>query len=176
MPSFKGNLTFTHKSTKRFPKNTQFAIRWSFNRFLSRFYPSSIHNNLETRLDILLFRTHWFLNFNSIIFLIKHGFVMVNNVVIYHPHLKIYPGDIVHCQFLKLQHTPLIQKFNQFELLNNYESNPIYDLNEWKKLSSLHLIQNLNYLEINNSTHTFILLKSPSFHNIPYPFNLHKFQ
>lgn len=162
------------------PKNTQFAIRWAFARFLKLYYNTKKINNVENRIDILLFRTNWFLNLTTIRTAIKNGLIIVNNKVIKNPNTYIKPGDTVR----------LLDSFNKKNILINYykeknikigfnpfttKQNGFAGINEWKNKLPLHMLQNVNYLEINNNIKTFILLKSPKYCNIPYPTNLHKY-
>lgn len=219
------------------PKNTQFSIRWAFARFLKGYYGKSSLDNVERDLDVILFRTHWFLNNGEVRFAIKNGLISINNVVVRVPGTLIQPGDLIRFDAsrrgegpqgrfnklfsntskalstpfpinlpgtegpnqgfaLPIKKTPDNKGKTQYkegEIIKNKMESPVdwikinnlgtitmgkeklNELNEWKKKSPLNMIQNLNYLEINNNIKTLILLYSPKFFNIPYPFNLHKF-
>jgi len=174
------NLNVLRKSTRKI-KNNQFNIKWFFNKYLKHYYNINISKlfHIESRLDVLLFRTNWFVNKEAVRSAIKNGLITRNKIIVRSSVEQIKPGDIIEFNDLN---------FNKQLLLSNlYKSSIIYDqatrfkyslfaLHNWKLENSYHLIPNIPYLEINNKIKVLIMLKSPTFQDIPYPFNLRKFK
>jgi hypothetical protein len=174
-------------------KNNQFNIKWFFNRYLKFYYkdikPSNLIN-VETRLDIILFRTNWFINKEAIKTAIKKGLITLNNKISTgYVHLK--PGDII-----KLS-DEVVSKYNSKLWLNSHfayspsiVSNPMdrrltnishsntasMIISDWHRNYNRNIIPNVSYLEINNNIKTLMILKNPKYNEIPYPFNLRKFR
>jgi len=155
-------------------KNNQFNLKWFFNRYLKSYYkdiPISQLYHVESRLDILLFRTNWFINKEAVNTALKNNLILINNNPTTNIHITIKPGDIVQVLnhtidniLLANHYKPTIKKFS-FKSLHNWDYN-LYS----------NILANIPYLEINNNIKTFIMLKTPLFEQIPYLFNLRKFR
>jgi len=175
---FKHGLQRVKKPAKRI-KNNQFNIKWYFNRFLKAYYQAtklSHLTNIETRLDVILFRTNWFKNKEAVRRMIKSGLIKVNNKIIQGSDVRILPGDVI------VVDTPpaglerlAAQTYLAAGQPHRSEVGGFRTLGEWYKLSRNKMPQNAAWLEINNNTRALVMLKHPKFSNIPYPFNLHKF-
>jgi len=172
------NTKMIRNRTKRI-KNNQFNIKWFFNRYLKLYYQTAkaTHlSNIETRLDIILFRTNWFINKEAVRIAIKSGLVQVNGAALQGSeltkgHLHLNPGDIIKVD------NKFIEK--NLWLTSHYKENIskiTMSLKFWVSDVKKKIIPNLPYLEINNNIKTLIILKKPKFNEIPYPFNLRKFQ
>ena len=171
--------------TKRI-KNNQFNIKWFFNRYLKLYYQTSKAAHLysiETRLDIILFRTNWFINKEAVRVAIKSGLIKVNNKIIHgrnltRGHLHLKPGDIIK---VHKSRSTLSSGVNKLWLTSHYKDKtrlgiaPM-SLHNWASVSRYNLIPNLPYLEVNNKIKALMVLKKPKFNEIPYPFHLRKFK
>jgi len=157
-------------------KNNQFNIKWFFNRYLKLYYQTAHLSHIETRLDILLFRTNWFLNQEAARIAIKSGLIQVNGVVLQgssltNGQIKLNPGDIIKVNTRGIANNLwLTSHFNE-----NISKTPL-SLKIWASEIKKKIIPNIPYLEINNNIKTLIILNKPKFNEIPYPFNLRKFQ
>jgi len=168
------------KNRSRRIKNNQFNIKWFFNRYLNLYYQANKIShlyNIETRLDLILFRTNWFINKEAVRIAIKSGLIQVNNKVVHgrlltNGHIHLKPGDVV-----KLN---IKGDLNKLLLISQYESNinssSNLSLTNWYYDYRYNLIPNIPYIEINNNTKTLVVLHNPKFNQIPYPFNLRKFK
>jgi ribosomal protein S4 len=175
--------------TKRI-KNNQFNIKWFFNRYLKLYYQTSRAAHLysiETRLDIILFRTNWFINKEAVRVAIKSGLVKVNNKIIHgrdltKGHLHLKPGDIIKVDKSKSTlTTSLSSGVNKLWLTSHYKDKTrlgisSMSLYNWASGYRYNIIPNLPYLEVNNKIKALMVLKKPKFNEIPYPFNLRKFK
>lgn len=178
--------------TKRI-KNNQFNIKWFFNRYLKFYYKDIKPSNLinaESRLDIILFRTNWFINKEAIKTAIKKGLITLNNKISTgYVHLK--PGDIIQLNdevvsrynaklWLNshLAYSPSTGSNSMDRRLTNiFHSNTAsMILSDWRRNYNRNIIPNVSYLEINNNIKTLMILKNPKYNEIPYPYNLRKFR
>lgn len=177
---FKHGLQRVKKPAKRI-KNNQFNIKWYFNRWLKAYYQAtklSHLTNIETRLDVILFRTNWFKNKEAVRRMIKSGLIKVNNKIIQGSDVRILPGDVIVVDMPTVDTEAGLDRFAAQTYLA--AGRPVskavgVPLREWYKLSRYKMIQNAAWLEINNNTRSLVMLNTPKFSNIPYPFNLHKF-
>ena len=172
---FRHGLQRIKKPAKRI-KNNQFNIKWYFNRLLRGYYQAtklSHLTNIETRLDVILFRTNWFKNKEAVRRMIKSGLIKVNNKIsAKRGDVRILPGDVIVID------TPAASAgawARGFLIAGRTKGSAGRSLGEWYKLSRNKMPQNASWLEINNNTRALVMLKHPKFSNIPYPFNLHKF-
>jgi len=172
---FRHGLQRIKKPAKRI-KNNQFNIKWYFNRLLRGYYQAtklSHLTNIETRLDVILFRTNWFKNKEAVRRMIKSGLIKVNNKIsAKRGDVRILPGDVIVID------TPAASagaRARGFLIAGRTKGSAGRSLGEWYKLSRNKMPQNASWLEINNNTRALVMLKHPKFSNIPYPFNLHKF-
>lgn len=62
-------------------KNNQFNIKWNYARMLKRYYTAKDLKTIERRLDVLLFRTNWFINKKGALSCAKSGVIKVNNKI-----------------------------------------------------------------------------------------------
>jgi len=162
-------------------KNNQFNIKWFFYRFLKTYYQTTkLTPNIETRLDILLFRTNWFINKEAVIKFIKNGNIKINNHTITSSHFHLKPGYFITVKHLSINNS--LMKYYKSTAPNisgslftspNVAGIEGYEL--WFKKRKNNMIPNISYLEINNNIKGIIILKKPLFKNIPVPFNLHRF-
>lgn len=162
--------------TKRI-KNNQFNIKWIFGRVLRTYFQTTkLTPNIETRLDILLFRTNWFINKEAVIKFIKSGNIKINNQTITSSHFHLKPGYLITVKHLSIDNS-LIKHYKSPALTTGRTPNVAgiegYEL--WLKKRKNNMIPNVSYLETNNNIKGVILLKKPLFKNIPVPFNLHRF-
>lgn len=198
---FKHGLQRVKKPAKRI-KNNQFNIKWYLNRFLKAYYQAtklSHLTNIETRLDLILFRTNWFKNKEVVKRMIKSGLIKVNYKIAQGSDVRILPGDVIVVDTSGPASNPPgagTQSGPAFGMRGPGEFGPkvklataprsllpasargytkARSLGEWYKLSRNKMPQNAAWLEINNNTRSLVMLKSPKFSDIPYPFNLHKF-
>jgi ribosomal protein S4 len=168
-------------------KNNQFNIKWFFNRYLKFYYKDIKLSNLinvETRLDIILFRTNWFSDRVAVVTAIKKGLITLNNKISTgYVHLK--PGDIIQLTDDVLSrynvklwlNSHLAANSTDLRLTNISHSNTAsMILSDWHRNYNRNIIPNVSYLEINNNTKSLVMLKNPKYNEIPYPFNLRKFR
>ena len=94
---------------------------------------------------------------------IKNKQIKVNNKIVT-SNIMIKPGDIIS-----------MRSTNESNLPSSFKEVDLMTLSDWEKTVYLNLIQNVNYLEINNNIKTIIMLNQPQYNNLPFPFNLHKF-
>jgi ribosomal protein S4 len=173
------------KNRVRRIKNNQFNIKWFFNRYLKFYYQtkSSHLSNIESRLDIILFRTNWFINKEAARIAIKNGLIKVNNKSIQgynfiNGQIYLKPGDIVKFDYSKYRgdiNKLLLISAYKYDSISNHK-NSVSVLDSWALNNRYNIIPNIPYLEINNNTKTFMVMKYPKFTEIPYPFNLRKFK
>lgn len=94
---YKHGLQRVKKPAKRI-KNNQFNIKWYFNRILKAYYQATKLSHLtyiESRLDVILFRTNWFKTKEAVRFFIKNGLIKVNNKIIQGGDVHLLPGDVI---------------------------------------------------------------------------------
>ena len=147
-------------------KNNQFGVKWYLNRLLKAYYKTSNLKDLyliENRLDLILFRSNWFKTNEAVKMAIKNKQIKVNNTIVT-SNIMIKPGDIIS-----------MRSTNESNLPSSFKEVDLMTLSDWEKTVYLNLIQNVNYLEINNNIKTIIMLNQPQYNNLPFPFNLHKF-
>jgi len=157
-----------NSSSTSFPrfKHNQFNIKWNFSRFLKSYYSFRFKHSpffLESRVDLILFRSNWFLSHSSVLYAIKHRFVYLNHNLISHPHFFLSSGDLL--SFSLFPSPPFLSFLPP--------SSPSLFL--WSSHLPFFLFQNVDYILINNNIKSLLFLHSPFFHSIPFPFNLHKF-
>lgn len=134
---FYGNLRLN--TLKRLIKN------FSFNtNFLSKYF---IYN-LESRLDVILYRSNFFSSIFSARQYINHNKVLVNGQVVNKPSYKVFVGDVVTVS--DIAHFYNILK-------NNLELNKVF-------------ISYPNYLEVNYKIGSIMLVRIPNADEIPFPF------
>jgi ribosomal 50S subunit-recycling heat shock protein len=174
------NLNVLRKSTRKI-KNNQFNIKWFFNKYLKNYYNINISKlfHIESRLDVILFRTNWFVNKEAVKTAIKNGLIKINKKVEQSSTKQIKPGDIIEFNDLNFNKKLLLSNFYKSYIISDqttYLKSSLFALNNWNLENSYNLIPNIPYLEINNKIKVLIMLKSPTFPEIPYPFNLRKFK
>ena len=161
-------------------KNNQFNIKWMFNKTLTNLYQTTkLSPNIESRLDILLFRTNWFINKEAVIKYIKSGYIKINNQTIHSSHFHLKAGYLITLDHLSIDNSLIQSSGNLGRDDLSYaraRSMPSRTLSheEWLKNRKYNMIPNMPYLEINNNIKGIIILKKPVFKNIPVPFNLHR--
>lgn len=167
-------------------KNNQFNIKWFFNKYLKYYYDINISKlfNVESRLDIILFRTNWFINKEAARSAIKTGLIKINNNIVVSSrmrHINLTPGDIVEFNDSYFNKNFLLSELykgsdsKNLVQINRHKSGS-FSLYNWNLENNYNIIPNVPYLEINNKIKTLIMLKHPTFKDIPYPFNLRKFR
>lgn len=173
-------------------KNNQFNIKWSFNRYLKFYYQalkSSHLSSIETRLDVLLFRTNWFINKEAVRSAIKKGLATWNGELVKGYNGFVKPGDIIKIKAtlahgsnysVNAVNNPSINK-GWLNTHYNYISstsrlNRLSSLKNWLYQYKYNIIPNMPYLEINNNFLMLMVLNIPKYTDIPYPFNLRKFR
>ena len=110
---------------------------------------------LESRLDIVIFRSKITKTIFEAKQIINHGKVKINNKIITSSNLILNKGDII--------------TFNNFKILNNY----IYIKKNNQNIFLKKIRNNkTNYIEFNNKLNICIFLRKPFFNEIQYPFNL----
>jgi len=76
-------------------KNNQFNVKWFFNRFLYSYYQRNSLSFAEGRLDIILFRTNWFISYHHVNHAILTGKISMNNTVVSNKNIFLKKGDII---------------------------------------------------------------------------------
>lgn len=163
-------------------KNNQFNVKWFFNRFLFSYYQRNSLSFIENRLDLILFRTNWFISYSHLNQGILTGKISLNNKVVRNKNIFLKKGD-----FLKVEEGFLLWKKKDIKYVSissrpNFKSpfryftykNRFKNYLDWFKNKHNFLIKNPVYLEINNNIKTLIVLKNPQYNNIPYPKNLER--
>jgi ribosomal protein S4 len=149
------------------PKNNQFNIKWGFNRFLHSYYLSKSLDqvfNIENRLDLMLFRTNWFINKSAIFNMLAKGMITVNNRIEKKGNRILKPGDIIQI------HGDIVNYPGKNIKINQYK-----DIVDWEERKEDKLPQYPKWLELNHNSKSIFILTLPDFKDIPYPFNLNKF-
>jgi len=204
-------LGYEHSSShvtkpKKKIKNNQFNVKWFLNRFLFSYYQRRVAileatkpakhatqrfmgNNrrlnslsfIENRLDIILFRTNWFISYHHVNHAILTGKISLNNKIVSNKNIFIKKGDII-----KVDEGFLLWKKKEIKYENEYSGSfgqrPQYSFRfykngfknymDWFKNKYYFLLKNPVYLEVNCNIKTIIILKNPQYQNIPYPKNL----
>ena len=94
-------------------------------------------------------------------------------------HINLTPGDIVEFNDSYFNKNFLLSELykgsdsKNLVQINRHKSGSLYN---WNLENNYNIIPNVPYLEINNKIKTLIMLKHPTFKDIPYPFNLRKFR
>jgi len=182
-------------------KNNQFNVKWFFNRFLFSYYQRNSLSFIENRLDLILFRTNWFLSYNHVNQAILTGKIYLNNKIVKNKNVFLEKGDLLKVgSFVKnvpsekdgliwkkkeIKYEPNLSKQNltpgKFGVRNFKSSFRYYTFKnrfrnymDWFKNKHNFLLKNPIYLEINNNIKSIIILKNPQYINIPYPKNLER--
>jgi small subunit ribosomal protein S4 len=121
---------------------------------------------LESRLDMVIYRSKITKTVFQAKQIINHGKIKVNNKIITSSNIILNRGDII--------------TLNNFKIIKNfYYINKVKIIklkkNKIKKFTRLIRIlkkNKVNYIQINNKYNFYIFLKKPSFTEIQYPFKL----
>lgn len=161
-------------------KNNQFNVKWFFNRFLYSYYQRNSLSFAEGRLDIILFRTNWFISYHHVNHAILTGKISMNNTVVSNKNIFLKKGDII-----KVDERFLIWKKKEIKYGSRYLSrfsmpqglkNSLKFYMDWFRSKNNYLLKNPAYIEVNCNIKTIIILKNPQYKNIPYPKNLERSQ
>jgi ribosomal protein S4 len=106
---------------------------------------------LESRLSIFLFRLNISKNFKIIFFLIKMGFIKVNNEIVRNINYMLKPEDVVSLSIEKNKHSFFMKNFEKRMCLFFYPS---------------------NYIECSFVLLSFIYYKKPRIADVPFSFNI----
>jgi len=195
------------KTKPRLKKNL-FNMKWKTKKYLTVYYNpintmSSSHlstkgNNpvsyqqgevknqskrsyIESRLDIVLFRTNWFMSISSVHKLIAAQGVLLNGKPVNpgEKGLQLKPNDLItllpkkgilnsHVEGEKLA-SPLWNHSKKSTSSLKPRINPNW-VTWFKLFPSLIMKQTVRYLEINPNNFSVVYLYHPTFKDIPYPF------
>jgi ribosomal protein S4 len=172
------NLNPFFKPIKK-AKNNQFNVKWFFNRFLYSYYQHNSLSFIENRLDLILFRTNWFISYNHVLYAILTGHISLNHVIVRNKNIFIKSGDLLQVkeEFLIWKKKEIIyepKKIYKSSFRYNAYKNRFRNYMDWFKNKHNFLLKNPVYLEINNNIKSIIVLNNPHYKNIPYPKNLER--
>lgn len=105
---------------------------------------------LESRLDVILYRSNFFTSIYEARQYINHKKILVNGIVETKPGIKLYINDVISILNYKNFYVNLKKRLTEKKLLGNY---PLY-------------------LEVNYKLGLVILIKIPEIKEVPYPFFL----
>jgi ribosomal protein S4 len=170
------------KPIKKKTKNNQFNVKWFFNRFLFSYYQRNSLSFIENRLDLILFRTNWFISYNHMNQAILTGKISLNNKIVRNKKIFLKKGDLLKVEEgfsiwkkKDIKYEPNSSRqipkssFRFYMYKNRYKN-----YMNWFKNKYNFLLKNPPYLEINNNIKSIIILKTPEYKNIPYPKNLER--
>ena len=103
---------------------------------------------LESRLDVILYRSNFFNSIFSARQYINHKKVYVNGQLVTKPGYKVFIDDIISLQDPAFFYELLSAKIKEGSILCNYP----------------------NYMEVNYKLGCIILTRMPTFEDLPYPF------
>lgn len=159
-------------------KNNQFNVKWFFNRFLYSYYQRNSLSFIENRLDIILFRTNWFISYHHVNHAILTGKISLNNKIVSNKNIFLKKGDIIKVdeRFLIWKKKEYgVQRPRSFSRFSKSKNGFKFYL-DWFRSKGNYLLKNPAYLEVNCNIKTIIILKNPQYKNIPYPKNLERSQ
>ena len=114
---------------------------------------------LESRLDIVIFRS----KITKTIFeskqIINHGKIKVNNKIITSSNYILKRGDII-----TLNNFKIFKKFYYINKTNNFK--------KYYKLIKISRKNKVNYIQFNNKYNMCIFLRKPLFKEVKYPFDI----
>lgn len=114
---------------------------------------------LESRLDMVIFRS----KITKTIFeskqIINHGKIKVNNKIITSSNYILKRGDII-----TLNNFKILKKFYYINKTNNFK--------KYYKLIKISRKNKVNYIQFNNKYNICIFLRKPLFKEIKYPFDI----
>lgn len=125
-------------------------------KFKLLFRQHTLHSNalgrsfayfLESRLDVILYRSNLFNSIFAARQAINHQKIYVNGLVVNKPSFKIFINDIITISEIVNLYTKLIQKLDNNKILINYP----------------------NYLEVDYQLGIISLIKMPKITDIPFP-------
>lgn len=105
---------------------------------------------LESRLDVILYRSNFFTSIYEARQYINHKKILVNGIVETKPGIKLYINDVISILNYKNFYVNLKKRLTEKKLLGNYPQ----------------------YLEVNYKLGLVILTKIPEIKEVPYPFFL----
>jgi len=167
-------------------KNNQFNVKWFFNRFLFSYYQRNSLSFIENRLDLILFRTNWFISYEHVNHAILTGKISLNNKIVTNKNIFLKKGDIIKVDegLWKKKEIKYVGLKAQFDTKSNNfldrsfrfytHKNRFRNYMDWFKNKYNFLLKNPAYLEINHNIKTIIILNNPQYKNIPYPKNLER--
>ncbi len=126
-------------------------------KFKQLFRQNTLHTNalgrsfayfLESRLDVILYRSNLFNSIFEARQAINHKKIYVNGLLVNKPSFKIFINDIITISEILKYYKKLNQKLENNKILVNYP----------------------NYLEINYLLGIIVLIKMPNVIDIPFPF------
>lgn len=149
--SMKRNIYLTMLKLRRFYGNL------GKKKFTRVFRQKGLHSNalgrsfayfLESRLDVILYRSNFFNSIFAARQAINHKKIYINGILVTQPSYKVFINDIINiseiCNFYK----KLKQKLENNKILSNYPS----------------------YLEVNYKLGVILLIKMPTNKDVPFPF------
>ncbi len=115
---------------------------------------------LESRLDMVIFRSKIAKTIFESKQIINHGKIKVNNKIITSSNYILKRGDIITLNNFKIEKKFYYLKKKNKDLKKNYNLIKIIRKNK------------VNYIEFNNKFNICIFLRNPLFKEIKYPFDL----
>jgi small subunit ribosomal protein S4 len=121
---------------------------------------------LESRLDMVIYRSKITKTVFQAKQIINHGKIKVNNKIITSSNLILNRGDIITLNNFKIiKNFYYIHKIKKIRLKKN-------KIKKFTRLVRILKKNKVNYIQINNKYNFYIFLKKPSFTEIQYPFKL----
>ena len=121
---------------------------------------------LESRLDMVIYRSKITKTVFQAKQIINHGKIKVNNKIITSSNLILNRGDIITLNNFKIiKNFYYIHKIKKIKLKKN-------KIKKFTRLVRILKKNKVNYIQINNKYNFYIFLKKPSFTEIQYPFKL----
>ena len=117
---------------------------------------------LESRLDMVIYRSKITKTIFQAKQIINHGKIKVNNKIINNSNFILNRGDII-----TLNNFKIVKKFYyKIKLKKNVKSK------KFSRIIGILKKNKVNYIQINNKYNLYIFLKKPAFTEIQYPFKL----
>jgi small subunit ribosomal protein S4 len=126
-------------------------------KFRQLFRQNTLHSNalgrsfgyfLESRLDVILYRSNMFNSIFSARQAINHKKIYINGLLVTKPSFKVFINDIITISGILNFYKELKQKLDNNKILINYP----------------------NYIEVNYKLGIIVLIKMPKISDIPFPF------
>ena len=154
--NIKTDLYFMRKKLKKFYEFKtlkKFMFLLYSNKYSNKYLGYSYTYLLEARLEMILYRSNFFISILEARQAIIHKHVLVNGKIINKAHYLVNIGDII--------------------MLKNYKQNLIkYKILANKLTAKQILINYPSYLEVNYKLFSIILIKNPVSNEISFPFLL----